>query len=66
MIYYMVQHLVNTTNVAKIFSRSLNKNLAKFNKLLKIFNKNTVKVTYICMGKKSQIIKVTMGEIKDL
>lgn len=62
----MIQHLVNTTNVAKIFSRSLNKNLAKFNKLLKIFDKNTVKVTYICMSKKSQIIKVTTDEIKDL
>lgn len=62
----MIQHLVNITNVAKIFSRSLNKNLAKFNKLLKIFDKNTVKVTYICMSKKSQIIKVTMDEIKDL
>ena len=47
-----------TTNVAKIFFRLLEKHFPKPNKLHKIFNRNTVKVSYSCTENVSQIIKI--------
>ena len=46
-----------TTNVAKIFFRLLDKHFPKSSRLHKIFNRNTVKVSYSCMKNVIQIIK---------
>ena len=46
-----------TTNVAKRFPHLLDIYFPKSNKLHKIFNKNTVKVSYICKENLSSIIK---------
>ena len=45
------------TNVAKMFLRLVAKHFPKNNKLHKIFNKNTVKVSYSCTSNVKQIIK---------
>ena len=45
------------TNVAKLFFRLLDKHFAKSHLLHKIFNRNTIKVSYSCMNNVSQIIK---------
>ena len=45
------------TNVAKLFFRLLDKHLPKSHLLHKIFNRNTIKVSYSCMNNVSQIIK---------
>ena len=45
------------TNVAKLFFRLLDKNFPKSHLLHKIFNRNTIKVSYSCMNDVSQIIK---------
>ena len=46
-----------TTNVAKIFLKLVDKHFPKTNKLHKIFNRNTIKVSYCCMENVTQIIK---------
>ena len=38
-----------STNVAKSFLRMINRHFPKFHRLNKILNRNTMKVTYICM-----------------
>ena len=43
-----------TTNVAKLFLRLVDKHFPKFHK---IFNRNTIQVSYFCMENVSQIIK---------
>ena len=45
------------TNVAKSFFRLLVKHFPKYHSLYKIFNRNTIKVSYSCMNNGSQIIK---------
>ena len=45
------------TNVAKLFFRLLDKHFPKSHLLHKIFNRNTIKVSYSCMNNVSQIIK---------
>ena len=45
------------TNVAKIFSELIDIHFPPANKLHKIFNRNTVKVSYSCTQNISQIIK---------
>ena len=45
------------TNVAKLFFRLLDKHFAKSHLLHKIFNRNTIKVSYSCMNNVSKIIK---------
>ena len=44
------------TNVGRIFLKLIKKHFPKHNSLNKIFNKNTVKVSYSCMGNISSII----------
>ena len=44
------------TNVGQIFLKLIKKHFLKGNSLNKIFNKNTVKVSYSCMGNISSII----------
>ena len=46
------------TNVAKLFLRLLDKHFPKSHLLHKIFNRNTIKVSYSCMNNVSQIIKL--------
>ena len=46
-----------TTNVAKTFLHLLDKHFPKSNKLHKIFNRNTVKVSYCCTGTLFHIIR---------
>ena len=46
-----------STNVAKIFLNLIEKHFLRSSKLHKIFNKNTVKVSYSCTQNMSQIIK---------
>ena len=45
------------TNVAKMFSQLIDTHFPRTNKLHKIFNRNTVKVSYSCTQNTSQIIK---------
>ena len=45
------------TNIGKKFFRLLNKHFPKTNKLHKIFNKNTVKLSYSCTKNVSRLIK---------
>ena len=44
------------TNIGKIFFKLLRKHFPKTNKLYKIFNKNTVKISYSCMRNMGSII----------
>ena len=44
------------TNIGKIFLQLLEKHFPRHNDLHKIFNKNSVTVTYSCMGSVSSII----------
>ena len=46
------------TYVAKIFFHLLDKHFLRTNRLYKIFNRNTVKVSYNCMKNVRQIIKI--------
>ena len=46
-----------STNIAKKFLNLIDKHFPKTNKFHKIFNRNTVKVSYGCMSNMSQIIK---------
>ena len=46
-----------STNVAKIFLQLVTKHFPRSHKLHKIFNRNTVKVSYSCMNNMSKIIK---------
>ena len=46
-----------STNAAKTFLNLIEKHFPRSSKLHKIFNKNTVKVSYSCTQKMSQIIK---------
>ena len=48
---------VVTTNAAKMFLRLINRHLPKSHRLHKIFNRNTVKVSYSCMQNMSKIYK---------
>ena len=45
------------TNIAKIFLRLINRHFPKSHRLHKIFNRNTVKVSYSCMQNMSKIYK---------
>ena len=45
------------TNVAIIFLRLINRHFPKSHRLHKIFNRNTVKVSYSCMQNMSKIYK---------
>ena len=47
------------TNVAKIFFRFSDKHFPRTNRLNKMFNRKTVKVSYNCMENVRQIIKNT-------
>ena len=49
--------LDGSTKVAKIFLNLIEKHFPRSSKLHKIFNKNTVKVSYSCTQNMSQIIK---------
>ena len=51
------------TNIGKTFLNLIKKHFPKINKLHKIFNKNTVKISYICMSNISSII---LGHNKNL
>ena len=44
------------TNVGKIFFKLLHKHFPKSNKLYKIFNRNTVKISYSCMKNLNSIL----------
>ena len=44
------------TNVAKIFLRLVKRHFPKENPLHKIFNKNTLKVSYSCMGNVASVL----------
>ena len=44
------------THIGKIFFKLLNKHFPKSNKLYKIFNRNTVKISYSCMKNLNSII----------
>ena len=44
-----------STNIAKIFLRLINRHFPKSHRLHKIFNRNTVKVSYSCMQNMSKI-----------
>ena len=46
-----------STNVAKTFLQLITKHFPRSHKLHKIFNRNTVKVSYSCMNNMSKIIK---------
>ena len=46
-----------STNIAKIFLQLVTKHFPRSHKLHKIFNRNTVKVSYSCMNNISKIIK---------
>ena len=46
-----------STNVAKTFIQLVTKHFPRSHKLHKIFNHNTVKVSYSCMNNMSEIIK---------
>ena len=46
-----------STNVAKTFLQLVTKHFPRCQKLHKIFNRNTVKVSYSCMNNMSNIIK---------
>ena len=46
-----------STNIAKIFLRLINRHFPKSHRLRKIFNRNTVKVSYSCMQNMSKIFK---------
>ena len=46
-----------STNIAKIFLQLVTKHFPRSHKLHKIFNRNTVKVSYSCMNNMSKIIK---------
>ena len=46
-----------STNVAKAFLQLITKHFPRSHKLHKIFNRNTVKVSYSCMNNMSKIIK---------
>ena len=46
-----------STNIAKIFLRLINRHFPKSHRLHKIFNRNTVKVSYSCMQNMSKICK---------
>ena len=50
-----------STNVAKTFLQLVAKHFPRTHKLHKIFNRNTIKVSYSCMNNMSKIIK---GHIK--
>ena len=47
-----------STNVAKTFLQLVTKHFPRTHKLHKIFNRNTIKVSYSCMNNMSKIIKV--------
>ena len=51
------------TNIGKIFLNLIKKHFPKTNKLHKIFNRNTVKISYSCMSNISSII---LGNNKNL
>ena len=44
------------TNVGRLFFKTLRKNFSKINPLSKIFNKNTVKISYSCTRNVKSII----------
>ena len=46
-----------STNVAKAFLKLVTKHFPKSHKLHKLFNRNTVKVSYSCMNNMSKVIK---------
>ena len=46
-----------STNVAKIFLRLINRHFPKSHRLHKIFNRNTVKVSYSCMQNMSKVYR---------
>ena len=48
---------VVSTNIAKIFLRLISRHFTKSHRLHKIFNRNTVKVSYSCMQNMSKISK---------
>ena len=54
---YIQQSKAVNTYVAKTFFQLINRHLPKSHRLLKIFNKNTVKVSYSCMQNMSKIYK---------
>ena len=51
------------TNIAKIFLGLINRYFQKSHRLYKIFNRNTVKVSYSCMQNMSKIYKVHNNKI---
>ena len=48
------------TNIGKIFFHLINKHFPKSNKLHKIFNRNTIKISYSCMKNLNSIISSQM------
>ena len=57
MIWYKASFSLNVkTNVGKLFFKILRKNFPKTNSLSKIFNKNTVKISYSCTRNVKYII----------
>ena len=51
------------TNIAKIFLRMINRHFPKSHRLHRIFNRNTVKVSYSCMQNMSKTYKGHNGKI---
>ena len=52
-----------STNVAKIFLKLVDKHFPRTHRLHKIFNCNTIKVSYSCMSNVQQLIKGTVTYI---
>ena len=46
-----------STNIAKIFLKLVDKHFPRTHRLHKIFNRNTIKVSYSCMSNVQQLIK---------
>ena len=58
-LFGLIHHTTNKvkTNIGKIFLKLVDKHFPKSNKLHKIFNRNTLKVSYSCTENMAQIIK---------
>ena len=58
MIYFNPPYNQNvSTNIAKIFLKFIDKHFPRTHRLHKIFNCNTIKVSYSCMNNVQQLIK---------
>ena len=61
--YGSILHIALVSNVGKIFLKLIKNHFPKGNSLNKIFNKNTVKLSYSCMG---NILSIISSENKSI